>query len=280
MKEEKVLKVEEKSTDKLTHAQSMDMLITQKKMEYDNIQHQLRIAKGQLTTVQEKTAQERTDFNARMAKEKQDFEQSRQITLNDLAHREENMLRGEENLAERTRVVNSRELEANKVADERKQLFDSRVETERVLSQAKIELEKATSLSSEAQTKLNQASEKEAEIKKKLEEDKNILSTIEREKELLALQENGVKEQINNLEKIREEVKPKIEESEALKIENQKILDEIEKSKNEADAKIEEDKKLLNEVAKREEAVKEKSIELGSREEEIIRKELLLNIGN
>lgn len=267
------------SKEDLTNAQALDLLIIQRKNDLNNLQAQIAVANARLKTTQERIGEERGAFNSQMATEKTKSDQTCQLKTNDLLQREELVQRNEQSLTDRERTIKVRETQVDKVDDERTQLFNLRVETEKIQSEARVAKENTEHSESEALVKIENASNKEKEADKKLQEMSNKLQEATLLNNDTKKKEQSIADETKNLLKLREEVGPQLEKLEKLTSDNQRILSDTEKRAKEIDVKLNENRQLVDKIISEKNALDKKSIEFSTREKEILRKEAELNIG-
>lgn len=276
-KETEILKTSEKleTSELFTYSEAVKQLATQKKAEFEDYQHKISLAKATLRSLQDSLSKTQADFNTKMTLEKQKFDGDCQNKTNELLNRDENLRNGERNLIHREMLIKERELKMNLVDEERKQLFQERVEIEKLKNATQIELKNTMALQGEAQNKVNQANTRETEANKILKEANEKNSLVEYKLGQLKEKEKKILTDIENLEKIRQEIKPQLEESEKAKIQNEAILEEVKERENSINSKIEEDRRLLREASATMDFNKNKEIELATKEEQLIRAELM-----
>ena len=154
--------------------EQIDALIKQKKLELDNLNHQILLAKTNLVGVQQQQITEENNFKQKQEQEKQKFEAEKNIKLNDMARREEIVQTTERECERRLAEVNAIEAAAVKLEEERKKLTVSYREMENLKSQILISM-------TEAKDKLTDALNKISIVEKKEKEADEIINSNKKE---------------------------------------------------------------------------------------------------
>lgn len=276
MAKQETLKVAEKDLGSISHAELLKIVINQKKADLDNLHHKILLAKNNLRAIEDGCRKTQSEFNQRMATEKQEIERLKNKKLNEYAQQEEKNQQAMRRFNEREMRLQEKEGTQARLDTERKALYEQRVELEKITRNSKVELERTFALQSEAQNKITQASLKEQQADKKLAEAKQLNSSAEYQLNQAKEMEKKSSLDLENVQKIREEITPKIAELEALIKKNEKILSETKEREANATAKIEENSRMIADMKKQHEALKNKEREIISREEEVARQEIVI----
>ncbi len=275
MAKTEVLETPTKLGKQVDTVEAMDLLIKQKKSELNDMSNQYTAVHQNLVSTQNRIAFERADFNNLMAKEKTEFENKKNAKLSDLAHREEVLNRSEVDFANRLKTVSAKELEAEKISEERKQLFDLRVDTERIKNASEVELSKTLALQTEAQRKLDEVSIIKNLCDKKYKEIDNQLIILSAKEESIRQREEEMSKRLLNLEALKEEIAPKLEALKSLSDKNEATLKEIRNRELQLEAHKLDTDRIFDQAVAQSKVNKSKEIELNTREREVLRKEMI-----
>lgn len=237
--------------DKLNSIDSLmfaNDLLTQKKLELQNLQHNITLAKTSLVSLQESMVRQRNDFDHKLLVDKQKFEQDKNKKWNEFLQREDNISKGEQNLIKRIKEVESREKAVVVLEEERKKLVNDRIEVEHLKNQALEENKKAQILISEATNKLNNANIKNKEADVKLNEVNSKLALVNKLESEINKKTKDFTIREKNLEEVRKIIEPKLEEGKKLEEQNKKDLEEISKQKSELNLLKEKNEKLISDL--------------------------------
>ena len=276
MPKAETLKVAEKDLSSVSHTELLKIVINQKKAELDNLHHKILLAKNNLRAVEDGCRKTQSDFNQRMAVEKQEIERLKGKKISEFNQQEEKMQQGMRRLNEREMRLQERENTQVKLDTERKVVYQQRLELEKTNNNAREELKRTLAFQSEATNKINQASLKEEQANKKLAEAKQLNSSAEYQLGLVTEKEKKVKADLENIQKIREETTPKIAELKALEKKNTSSLTKIEVKETEINAKTEENSRIMTDIKKQYETLKGKQLEIVAREEEVAKQEIII----
>lgn len=272
---EEVLNIPEKLSDQFLYADAVKSLVEQKKKEAADLNHSIFLANTQLMKLQSDQAKEKMMFDQKLRADKTKADNEFNKKSNDFAHREQKLSQGEQNLNDRLAMIRQKEEQMAKFEEEKKAIYNERIEIEKFKNASQIEFTKTQALKQEAQSKIDNAAVKEAQALAMFQKAKDMEASSEqklgnaiaREKEAIATKEN--------IEKIRDEITPKLEELETKRSEIEKNLKLIKQKEDEIKSKIEQDKIMLSNISNRESVVRTKEIDIASREEEVMRKEML-----
>lgn len=277
-KEREVLTVDKKQeeTMNMNDLEIVKLGVELKKAELQATQGKITQYKTLLGALEVKLQNVESEHKAKLAQERQKFESERQLKLNELANREEVLRKGEEQYVHRKIALEEREAQAERINEERKQLFNEKLKYEQLNNEAQIRFNEANNLFGEAVKKSDEAAKKDLQADNKLTEAKNILSIVEGIKNANAEKENDIKKQAENLIQLRNEINPKIEEYRELVKKNEGILEALRLKEQELKDRVEENNKLFDSIVEREQKVKERELNVVTKEQELLRKGLLI----
>ena len=275
-KEERVLEMSGKgNVDELFgYAEAVKSLVAQRKQELDDLLNKISMAQIKLSGVEKSCQIQQAEHNQRLALEKQNFEKQRVAKLNEFANRDELLSQAEHRQNDREMNLKARESDALKLTEERKLIYNERIEFEKLKNQATVELSKTLALQTEVQHKVNAAALKEQEADKKLMQAEAINAAATNSLNLSQQKEKDILQQIDNLQKIRKDLQPKLDELKAIEKTNDAKLKEANEKLQQADNKLKQDKELIAEISAKNNALKSKELEIATREEEVLRREM------
>lgn len=274
-KKEEVLVIPEKQKNGIEHLELLKMLTAQEKIKFDDLQQKVLTCKTQMQALNESMVRTKSDFNQQMNIEKQKFEDTKNQKLNELIILESKLKEWEKNYNERLMSLQERENENVKVINERKELYNLRIEVDRLKRDAIVEIENLSILKSKAEAEIAQADIKIKNSDKELARAKDMLSNAEYKLGLVSEKEKKTSADLENIVKIREDLEPRIAELKETQVANEKTLKEITEKENLINAKLLENDKMLDNIRKESEALNSKKIEIATREEAVLRKEYL-----
>lgn len=274
-KKEEVLVIPEKQKNGIEHLELLKMLTAQEKVKFDDLQQKVLTCKTQMQALNESMVRTKSDFNQQMNIEKQKFEDTKNQKLNELIILESKLKEWEKNYNERLMSLQERENENVKVINERKELYNLRIEVDRLKRDAIVEIENLSILKSKAEAEIAQADIKIKNSDKELARAKDMLSNAEYKLGLVSEKEKKTSADLENIVKIREDLEPRIAELKETQVANEKTLKEITEKENLINAKLLENDKMLDNIRKESEALNSKKIEIATREEAVLRKEYL-----
>lgn len=274
-KKEEVLVIPEKQKNGIEHLELLKMLTAQEKIKFDDLQQKVLTCKTQMQALNESMVRTKSDFNQQMNIEKQKFEDTKNQKLNELIILESKLKEWEKNYNERLMSLQERENENVKVINERKELYNLRIEVDRLKRDTIVELENLSILKSKAEAEIAQADIKIKNSDKELARAKDMLSNAEYKLGLVSEKEKKTSADLENIVKIREDLEPRIAELKETQVANEKTLKEITEKENLINAKLLENDKMLDNIRKESEALNSKKIEIATREEAVLRKEYL-----
>lgn len=274
-KKEEVLVIPEKQKNGIEHLELLKMLTAQEKVKFDDLQQKVLTCKTQMQALNESMVRTKSDFNQQMNIEKQKFEDTKNQKLNELIILESKLKEWEKNYNERLMSLQERENENVKVINERKELYNLRIEVDRLKRDTIVELENLSILKSKAEAEIAQADIKIKNSDKELARAKDMLSNAEYKLGLVSEKEKKTSADLENIVKIREDLEPRIAELKETQVANEKTLKEITEKENLINAKLLENDKMLDNIRKESEALNSKKIEIATREEAVLRKEYL-----
>lgn len=271
MSKEKGLEIPEKlqDTDVLL---MVKRLIEQKKLELENINHQILLAKSAITALQEQQVRMKNEFDQKIFQDKQQLEQEGIKKHNDWIYREDIITKNERDIGKRIAELDMREADVLKIEDERKELRNNRIEVEKLKTQAIEDINSANQLISEAQSRINTANIKEQEAKQVIAKAENLNSEVVRGKDELKIQREDLDRRLKNLEEVKKDVEPKLKELTEKEKSIDKKLNEIQVEEANISLKIEEDKKILVAIEEKLGQMRNKEIDIATREEDLLRK--------
>lgn len=274
-KKEEVLVIPEKQKNGIEHLELLKMLTAQEKVKFDDLQQKVLTCKTQMQALNESMVRTKSDFNQQMNIEKQKFEDTKNQKLNELIILESKLKEWEKNYNERLMSLQERENENVKVINERKELYNLRIEVDRLKRDTIVELENLSILKSKAEAEIAQADIKIKNSDKELAKAKDMFSNAEYKLGLVSEKEKKTSADLENIVKIREDLEPRIAELKETQVANEKTLKEITEKENLINAKLLENDKMLDNIRKESEALNSKKIEIATREEAVLRKEYL-----
>lgn len=274
-KKEEVLVIPEKQKNGIEHLELLKMLTAQEKIKFDDLQQKVLTCKTQMQALNESMVRTKSDFNQQMNIEKQKFEDTKNQKLNELIILESKLKEWEKNYNERLMSLQERENENVKVINERKELYNLRIEVDRLKRDAIVEIENLSILKSKAEAEIAQADIKIKNSDKELAKAKDMFSNAEYKLGLVSEKEKKTSADLENIVKIREDLEPRIAELKETQVANEKTLKEITEKENLINAKLLENDKMLDNIRKESEALNSKKIEIATREEAVLRKEYL-----
>lgn len=274
-KKEEVLVIPEKQKNGIEHLELLKMLTAQEKVKFDDLQQKVLTCKTQMQALNESMVRTKSDFNQQMNIEKQKFEDTKNQKLNELIILESKLKEWEKNYNERLMSLQERENENVKVINERKELYNLRIEVDRLKRDAIVEIENLSILKSKAEAEIAQADIKIKNSDKELAKAKDMFSNAEYKLGLVSEKEKKTSADLENIVKIREDLEPRIAELKETQVANEKTLKEITEKENLINAKLLENDKMLDNIRKESEALNSKKIEIATREEAVLRKEYL-----
>lgn len=275
-KEEQVLRVDEKKINTIEHAELLKIVVTQKKAELDDLNHKILLAKNNLRSIEEGCRRQQSEFDHRMAIEKQGIERLKVQAHNELAQQTEKNQQAVERINEREMRIQEKENAQVKLDEERKVLYEQRIKLEEVTRNAEEELNKTLALQSEVEGKINQAALKEEKAKKMLEQAEQRNASADYQYGKSSEKEKKVRADLENIQKIRDEITPRIAELQTLDAKNTKTLAEIKQKEDEINAKIKENEQAIENMKKQAADLKEKELEINTAKEELLRQQIII----
>ena len=273
-KEKEALKTPEKLDYSTNHLDLLKQLVEQKKSELDVLKTQIETYKINLMHIENVCKTKQSEFDAKLAKDTKVLEQKKVDKFNEFANREERLSKGENDLAKRITIIESRELSANKVDEEKNKLLNERLKYEKLNSEADVKYKEAIRINEEAHAKLNVISEKETKINNTLKETANIKSIVDQKEENLQQREKDLASNKENLEALKEELQPKIEEYKLLVEKNNGLLGQLKIKEIEVNDKLDQTNKMMDIIQQKDKALKAKEVDLSTKEDELVRKEM------
>ena len=274
-KKEETLVIPEKNRSGIEHLELLKILTLQEQQKFSDLQQKVLVAKTQLQSLNESLAMTKSNFNQQMSLEKQEFHNLKEQKLNELTVLESKLKEWERNFNERLMELQQRELDNMKVSDERKTIYNSRLEVDKLKRDAVVELENLSILKAKSESEISQASIKSKNAEKQLAEAKNLNSDAEYKLGVAKEKESKVIADLDNIVKIREELEPRIVELKEIQVNNEKLLKDAQEKENLVDIKLQENDKMLDNIRKENEVLNAKKIDIATREEAVLRKELL-----
>lgn len=273
-KTEKRLDIPNKLDDQMLYGDAIKALVSQKKQELNDLNHNIELAKITLRQTQDSCIKHKSAFDNQLNMEKQRFESEKNNKLNELSSREERVRNLEKNLNERLTSVQQREQANLKIEDERKAIFAERIEAENMKNEATIQLQKTLSLQSEASSKMSNSALIDKQAKEKLNEATARLNEANNKLDKAEQALKDIEEQKENLEKIREALKPQLDILEKEKKANLDVLEQIKIKEHNIQDKIKENKQLSDSLSDRFEIIRKRELELATLEEELRRSKI------
>ena len=215
------------------------------KREKDLLDRNMFASNINLKKNEEALIRQKSEFESWKAGEIKKTETQKNQILNSLINQQEQSRVNEENLKRRDMEMKQRELSALKIEDERKKLVNKMIEVEQTAGLAKQELDKATQMKTEAQSKINLALVKETEADKKFATVQTKESEFHSREDALTKLTEETNLKLSNVEAVRKEITPKLEELKTTELSNKNLLEEINRQKVNIEAKLKEDKDLM-----------------------------------
>lgn len=259
--------------------ETLKQLLTQAKIELDTVNHNLLLAQNNLKLTNESIVRQKNEFDIWKRQKEQEFSNINIQKTNDLVAREHALQKNEENISRRLTDLQTIEVQALGVANEKNQIANDRVEIQKLRVKAEQLMQEAATKMNEANHIINLANnrQKEADDIKTKYDSFNIEMT-NRE----AMLKDKLKEwdlMKKNLDELKLIVEPKIKEIDAREVKFIQREDDLKKKEDDVNRKLVEDKTLFLANEEKEKKLDAKKRELLTKEEEINRKLLLIGAG-
>ena len=255
--------------------EDMQLVLAEKKRQKDDLDHQITLKTLELSTLNTSIARERSEFDQWKREQTQEFQNEKDLKLNEMIKKEHQVDFGLTEVNKRLEEVENREKDIKDLENIKDKLLEERRAVQKLIAEYEALSKEAQLNNEKGEEKLSNAVQKEEFAKAEASRVKSSLEALNTETEAIEATRTATKKEIKNLENLRKEITPKLAQLEKVEKTNSAKLEKIEKEQGILDDKIAEEKIRFEEIKAESKRLDDFKRKLDQRSEELKREELL-----